>query len=95
MLLGERGMGVSGVGVGFAAGDGGAAQVLDGLVERQARLLAQDFAQQRAKRAHVAAQGSFLQLAGGGLKLGQSLRSVGWGPKRGHRLLCTGGGTGI
>jgi hypothetical protein len=49
MLLGERGMGVSGVGVGFAAGDGGAAQVLDGLVERQARLLAQDFAQQRAE----------------------------------------------
>jgi hypothetical protein len=28
------------------AGDGGAAQVFDGLVERQARLLAQDFSQE-------------------------------------------------
>ncbi len=45
----------------------GAAQVLDRLVEWQARLLAQDFAQQRAERAHVAAQRSFLQLACGGL----------------------------
>jgi len=33
-----------------------------------------------------------LQLAGGRLKLGQSLLPVGWGPKRGHRLLCTGRG---
>jgi hypothetical protein len=63
------------------AGDGGAAQVFDGLVERQARLLAQDFSQERAERAHVAAQRRFLQLAGGRLKLGQSLRPVGWGPE--------------
>jgi hypothetical protein len=26
------------------------------------------------------------------MKLGQSLLPVGWGPKRGHRLLCTGHG---
>jgi len=54
MLLGQRGEGVSGVGnvmrcgIGIAAGDGGAAQVFDGLVEGLARLLAQGFAQQRA-----------------------------------------------
>ena len=66
---------------GFAAGDGGAAQVFDGLVEGKARLLAQDFAQQDAERAHIAAQRRFLQLAGGGLELGQSLRPAGWGPK--------------
>jgi hypothetical protein len=75
-------------GVGIAAGDGGAAEVFHGLVEVLARLLAKNFAQQDAERAHIAAQGSFLQLAGGRLKLGQSLRPVGWGPKRGHRLLC-------
>jgi hypothetical protein len=40
-------------------------------------------------------QGSFLQLAGGRLKLGQSLLPVGWEPKRGHRLLCTGRGDGM
>jgi len=79
-------------GVGIAAGDGGVAQVFDGLVERLARLLVQDLAQQDAERAHVAAQGCFLQVAGGGMKLGQSLLPVGWGPKRGHRLLCTGHG---
>ena len=55
VLFGQRGVGVAGVGgvmrcgIGFAAGDGGAAQVFDGLVERQARLLAQDFAQQDAE----------------------------------------------
>ena len=81
-------------GVGIAAGDGGAAEVFHGLVEVLARLLAKNFAQQDAERAHIAAQGSFLQLAGGRLKLGQSLRPVGWGPKRGHRLLCTGGAVG-
>jgi len=93
VLPGERGLGVAGGGivegfivsrgacVGFAAGDGGAAQVFDGLVEGQAGLLAQDLAQQHAERAHVAAQRSFLQLAGGRLKLGQSLLPVGWGPK--------------
>lgn len=98
MLPGERGLGIGGVGiveggrVGFAAGDGGAAQVFDGLVEGQPSLLAQDLAQQNAEGTHVAAQRSFLQIAGGGLKLSQSLLPVGWGPKRGHRLLCTGGG---
>ena len=62
MLLGQRGVGVSGVGsgmrsgIGFAAGDGGAAQVFDDLVERQARLLAQDFAQQRAESARRGAE---------------------------------------
>ena len=71
------------------AGDGGAAQVFDGLVERLARLFAQDLSQQDAERTQIAAQWRFLQLAGGGLKLGQTLRPVGWGPKRGHRLLCT------
>jgi hypothetical protein len=55
----------------------GAAQILDRLVERQASLLAQALAQQNAERELVAAQRHFLQLAGGCLKLGQSLRPVG------------------
>jgi hypothetical protein len=104
MLPDQGGLGIAGVrivegsvvsrgtGIGFAAADGGAAQVFDGLVEVLARLLAQDFAQQHTERAHGAAQRRFLQLAGGRLKFCQSLRPVGWGPKRGHRLLCTGGG---
>jgi hypothetical protein len=40
------------------AGDGGAAQVFYGLVERQARLLAQDFSQERAERAQSRRRGA-------------------------------------
>ena len=71
-------------GFGLATGDGGAAKGFDGVVEWVAGLLAKNLAEQHAERADVAAQGSFLELAGGGLELGQALRPVGWGPERRH-----------
>ena len=74
-------------GVGFAAGDGGAAEGFDGVVEGLAGLLAEDFAEQHAERADVAAEGSFFELAGGGLEFGEALGPVGWGPERGHLLI--------
>jgi hypothetical protein len=54
--------------VGFAAGDGGAAESFDGFVEGVAGLLAEDAAEERAEGADVAAERSFFELAGGGLK---------------------------
>ena len=72
--------GVAG-GVGFAAGDGGAAEGFDGVVEGVAGLLAEDFAEQRAEGADVAAKGSFFELAGGGLQFGQALGPVGVGTR--------------
>ena len=59
--------------VGFAAGDGGAAEGFDGGVEGLAGLLAEDVAEQGAEGADVAAEGSFFELAGGGLQFGQAL----------------------
>ena len=49
----------------FAAGDGGPAKLFDGLEDGLAGLLAEDLAEQHAERADVAAQRSFLELAGG------------------------------
>ena len=69
---------------GLAAGDGGAAKGFDGVVERVARLLAENFAEKHAERADVAAKRSFFQLAGRGLQLGEALRPVGWAPEGGH-----------
>ena len=55
-------------------GDGGLAEFFDALKDGQAGLLAEDFAEQHAERADVAAQRNFLELAGGRLEFGQSLR---------------------
>ena len=66
---------------GFAAGDGGLAQFFDGFEDGHAGLLAQDLAEQHAERADVAAQRSFLELAGGRLQFGQALRPVGGRPE--------------
>ena len=52
-----------------------------------AGLFAQHFAQEHAERTHVAAQGSFLQVAGLRFKLGQPLRPAFRIPKKGHRCL--------
>jgi hypothetical protein len=41
-------------GVGLAAGNGGAAEGFDGVVEGVARLLAQDASEQRSKGAYIA-----------------------------------------
>ena len=68
-------------GFGLATGDGGAAQRFDGAVEGVAGLLAEDLAEEHSKRADIAAQGRFLEFAGGGLKLGEALGPVGWGPE--------------
>ena len=68
-------------GVDLAVGDGGLAEFFDGLVDRHAGLFAEDFAEQHAERADVAAQRSFLKLAGGRLQFREALRPVGWGPE--------------
>ncbi len=59
----------------------GLAQLLDGLEDWRAGLLAENFAEQHAERTDVAAQRSFLELAGGRLKFGQALRPVGRRPE--------------
>src|SRR6185437_5129025 len=69
---------------GFAVGDGGEAQLFYGLEDRIAGLLAEDFAEQRAERAHVAAQGSFLEFAGDGFEFRETLRPVCRGPEGRH-----------
>ena len=82
---GSSGIGCARLGsFGLAAGDGGAAEGFDGVVKGLAGLLAEDFAEQHAERADVAAEGSFFEFAGGGLQFGEALRPVGWGPKRRH-----------
>jgi hypothetical protein len=73
--------------VGFAASDGGAAEILDGIVERIACLLAQDLAEQRAERANISAKRGFLQFASGGLKFCEALGPVGWRPQGRHDLI--------
>ncbi len=75
------------MGFGFATGDGDAPKLFDGLVERRAGLLAQHFAQQHAERTDVAAQRSFFELAGRGLKFGEALGPVGWRPEGRHPLI--------
>jgi hypothetical protein len=54
----------------FASCDRTAAQSLDGFIQRIPGLLAENFAQQHSQRPHIAAQRSFLQLAGRSLKFG-------------------------
>jgi hypothetical protein len=49
-------------------GDGGLAEFFDGFEDGHARLLAQDFAEQHAEGADVAAQRRFLELASGRLE---------------------------
>jgi hypothetical protein len=61
--------------------DGGLAEFFDGLVDRHAGLFTEDFAEQHAERADVAAQRSFLKLAGGRLQFREALGPVGWGPE--------------
>jgi len=72
------------VGVGFAAGDGSAAQRLHGVKERVAGLLPQHLAQQRGQRADVAAQRSLFGLAGAGLEFGEPAGPAWRSPKRRH-----------
>src|SRR6185437_3817437 len=55
-----------------------------GLEDRIAGLLAEDFAEQHAERADVAAQRSFLELAGDGFEFRETLRPVCRGPKGRH-----------
>jgi hypothetical protein len=66
-------------------GDGGLAKLFDGLEDGDAGLLAQDFAEQHAKRTDVAAERRFLELAGGRLQFRQALRPVWRRPERGHK----------
>ena len=73
--------------IGLAAGDGGAAKCLDGIVDGFAGLLAENTAEERAERADVAAEGSFFELAGGGLEFGKALRPVGGRPQRRHKSI--------
>ena len=78
--------------LGIAAADSAAAQGLDVLIEVVSGLLTQHLTQQRAKRAHVAAQRGFLQVARAGFKLRQTLRPAFRIPQEGHVLrLCTRG----
>jgi hypothetical protein len=65
-------------------GDGGLAKLFDGLKNGHAGLLAQDFAEQHAKRTDVAAERRFLELAGGRLEFSEALGPVGRRPERGH-----------
>ncbi len=81
------GRGCVAVGVGFAPGDGGPAEGFYGVVEGCAGLLAEDFTQQHAERADVAAEGSFFELSGGGLEFGEALWPVAWGPEGRHPLI--------
>jgi hypothetical protein len=63
-------------GLGVTAPDGSLAQRFDMGKEIIAGLFAQDFAEQSAQRAHIAAQGSFFEVAGLRLELGEALRPV-------------------
>ena len=75
------------VSVGLAAGDGGAAEGFDGVVDGFAGLLAEDAAEERAERADVAAEGSFFELAGGGLEFGKALGPIGGRPQGRHKSI--------
>ena len=85
--------------LGFAGADRGLAQILDLIKQGCAGLLAKHFAQQHAEGADVAAQGSFLFLAGAGLQLVEAVGPAGGFPKRRDgfhpsimREGCSGGG---
>src|SRR5271156_2340402 len=56
-------------------------------VKCHSSLLAKNFTQQHAQRAHIAPQGSLFQFACRGLKFGKAMRPVGWRPKRRHNRL--------
>ena len=69
---------------GLATGDGGAAKVFNGLVERLSGLLAEDVAKESPEGADVAAEGGFLEVGSVGLKLCEAVGPACGGPKRRH-----------
>ncbi len=73
--------------LGIAAADGALAQRFDLRKKLVAGLLAQHLAQQRAQRAHVAAQRRLFQVAGLRFQLGQPLRPALGIPQKSHRIL--------
>ena len=73
-------------GFGVAAADGALAQRFHVGKQVVAGLLAQHLAQQRAERAHIAAQRSFFQVAGLRFQLGQPLRPALGIPQKSHRI---------
>ena len=72
--------------VGVAAANGSLPQRFHLRKKLIAGLLAQHHAQQRAQRAHVAAQRSLFQVAGLRLKLGQPLSPALGIPQKSHRI---------
>ena len=89
----ERGGGMTGgffgvaAGFGIAAADGSLAQGLDLRERLVAGLFAQHRAQQRAQRAHVAAQRRLFQVAGLRFQFGQPLGPALGVPQKSHRIL--------
>jgi hypothetical protein len=71
----------------IAAANGALPQRFHMLIKIVAGLLAQNFAKQGAEGPHIAAQGSFLEVAGACFKLGEPLRPAFGIPQKGHRLL--------
>ena len=80
LLEAPGGVGGVGLAVGFAAGDGGAAERFDDVEEGLAGLLFEDFAEERSEGSDVAAEGCFLEFAGGCEEFGEALGPVGGGP---------------
>ncbi len=72
---------------GVAAADGALAQRFDLRKHLVAGLLAQHLAEQRAQRAHVAAQRRLFQVAGLRFQFGQPLRPALGIPQKSHRIL--------
>ena len=83
----ECGFFVEAAGLGIAAADGALAQGLDLGKKLLAGLFAQHIAEQRAEGTHVAAEGSFLQVAGLSFEFGQPLWPAFGIPKQCHRDL--------
>jgi len=71
---------------GVTAADGALAQRFNVGKQVVAGLLAQHVAKQHAERAHVAAQRSFLQVAGLGFQFRQPLRPALGIPQKGHLI---------
>ena len=69
---------------GFAAGDGGAAELLHLFENACGGLFAENFAEEHAKGADVTAEGGFLEVAGRSLQFSQPLRPVRRRPEGGH-----------
>jgi hypothetical protein len=69
---------------GVAAADGVLAEGFDLFVKVVTILLAEHFAEEHAERAHVAAKGNLLEIAGPGFEFGQPLRPAFGFPVEGH-----------